>query len=85
VTTCSISLYEALNGFRGNITHLDGRNISFSMPNATPETIKTIPGDGMTNAKHKTKGDLKIKFLIRFPNLSASDKEQISNILQRYK
>lgn len=84
IATCPITLQQAISGFNSSITHLDGRVINFRMENATPSTMKTIPGDGMPNTKAQTKGDLKIKFHIHFPNLSEPDRMQISRILSQY-
>merc|ERR1712070_95044 len=84
IATKKITLAQAINGFSSSITHLDGRQISFSLPNATPDSIKIIPGDGMPSSKTKTKGDLKIKFYIIFPDLSQPDRVQIGRILMGY-
>jgi len=84
IATCPISLNQAISGFNSSITHLDGRVINFRMDNATPDTVKTIPADGMPNVKSQTKGDLKIKFHIKFPELSEPDRVQISRILSQY-
>jgi len=84
IATCPITLEQALSGFNSSITHLDGRVINFRMENATPSTVKTIPGDGMPNTKAQSKGDLRIKFHIEFPNLSEPDRMQICRILSQY-
>jgi len=85
IATCPITLQQAISGFSTSVTHLDGRVINFRMDNASPETTKTIPGDGMPNVKAQTKGDMKIRFQIKFPELSDPDRVEISRILAQYR
>jgi len=80
---CPITLKEAIMGFSSSVTHLDGRSIPIRMPSATPDSVKIIPGDGMPNSKTRTKGDLKVTFSIRFPELNTDEREQIGKILSR--
>ena len=67
---------------------LDQRILRIQAPYVTPDTIKIIPAEGMPNSKTNSKGDLKITFKIIFPEIhqiTASDKEQIGTILNKYK
>ena len=38
----------------------------------------------MPNSKKGTKGDLKVKFNILFPDFTSGDRDQLISILQRY-
>ena len=60
IATCPITLQQAISGFSTSVTHLDGRVINFRMDNASPETTKTIPGDG------KNEIDINFCFVILF-------------------
>eukprot|EP01034_Spumella_vulgaris_P034694 gene34694-42793_t len=84
IYTHPVTLHDALCGVRCSVATLDGRQINFDMPSVTPETTKLIPGEGMPNSKHKTKGDMKVKFKIVFPELNASEREQIGGILRNH-
>jgi DnaJ-class molecular chaperone len=75
-------LQDALCGVRTTVQSLDGRQIAIEAKHVTPETVKIIPGEGMPNSKQKTRGDLKVKFKIIFPNLTESERQQIGNILR---
>eukprot|EP00349_Pseudokeronopsis_sp_Brazil_P000267 CAMPEP_0202962026 /NCGR_PEP_ID=MMETSP1396-20130829/6119_1 /ASSEMBLY_ACC=CAM_ASM_000872 /TAXON_ID= /ORGANISM="Pseudokeronopsis sp., Strain Brazil" /LENGTH=371 /DNA_ID=CAMNT_0049682313 /DNA_START=33 /DNA_END=1148 /DNA_ORIENTATION=- len=82
VYTCPVSLHDALTGLHTSVTTLDGRQVSIDVRHVTPETVKIIPGEGMPNSKSRTKGDLKVKFSIKFPELSESERQQIGSILR---
>lgn len=82
VVQCPISLHDALCGVRTSVQSLDGRQITIEARNVSPDTVKLIPGEGMPNSKKKTKGDLKVKFKIIFPDLSESERTQIGSILR---
>lgn len=77
-----MSLADALCGFRTSVQSLDGRQIPITASHVKPDTVKIIPGEGMPNSKKKTKGDLKVKFRVIFPDLTESERTQIANILQ---
>eukprot|EP00211_Chloroparvula_japonica_P006450 CAMPEP_0119143196 /NCGR_PEP_ID=MMETSP1310-20130426/33922_1 /TAXON_ID=464262 /ORGANISM="Genus nov. species nov., Strain RCC2339" /LENGTH=414 /DNA_ID=CAMNT_0007134807 /DNA_START=63 /DNA_END=1307 /DNA_ORIENTATION=+ len=67
----TITLAEALTGFKFPVTHLDGRTLVVeSMPNdvVKPGDLKTIEGEGMPKFKNPCiKGNLYIKFDVDFP------------------
>jgi len=80
--THTISLHEALTGVRFHVESLDGRQIAVDARHVTPDTIKIIPGEGMPNSKTKSRGDLRLKFHILFPDLTESERQQIASILR---
>ncbi len=61
---------------------LDGRVLPIEVRSVTPDTIKLLPGEGMPNSKLKTRGDLKVKFKIVFPDLTQTEREQVGGILR---
>lgn len=73
VYTCTCTLAEALGGMHKSVRTLDNRVLPISMTYATPDTIKVLPGEGMLNRKKGTRGDLKIKFRIIFPESLATN------------
>jgi len=82
--TLDISLLEALAGFSKPIKALDGkRNIQIESKEVVePTTARRIPGEGMPNSKSGRKGDLIVKFNIKFPkSLSSTQKEKLSAVL----
>lgn len=69
----------------GNIIHLLIRDFLCLNCTHTPYSFNTtIKMIGMPNTKAQSKGDLKIKFHIEFPNLSEPDRMQICRILSQY-
>lgn len=81
IQTITISLYEALCGAKVSVLTLDGRTVNLELNHVTPDTVKILPGEGMVNAKKKTKGDMRIKFKIVFPELNDMERQQIGSIL----
>ena len=80
VKTVVVDLHEALLGTSVFVTTLDGKSISVDVPEIVdPKYVKVLVGEGMPLSKSpNTKGDLKIKFDIRFPKeLSAGQREQL--------
>ena len=88
-----IDLAQALNSEPVRFTTLDGRKLHISVDEIiSPSTVKVIPGEGMPifeneinvrdlNAK---KGDLYIKFDIKFPEyIDPAKKIEITNLLER--
>jgi DnaJ-class molecular chaperone len=76
-------LADAFGGVSTTVRTLDGRSLPVNCPYATPQTVLTVPGEGMLNRKQKTKGVLKIKFDIEFPsNISLDKRNQICAILR---
>jgi DnaJ family protein B protein 4 len=85
VYTHSINLADALSGVSTSINALDGRRLPLKAKYITPQTVITIPEEGMPNKKKRSRGDLKVKFNIRFPTKLDSkpgDKEQICKLLR---
>jgi len=78
----NISLFEALCGVKVNVLTLDNRTVVVDLHHVTPDTVKILPGEGMINAKKMSKGDMRIKFKIVFPELNDSERQQIGRILQ---
>lgn len=82
----TISLKEALVGFRRFITHLDGRTVTVARSDVTPPRFVTsLPGEGMP--KHhfpSEKGVLHVKFHVVFPDaLSEAQKEGFRRVFGR--
>ena len=79
VKTVVVDLHEALLGTSVFVTTLDGKSISVNVPEIVdPKYVKVLVGEGMPLSKTpNTKGDLKIKFDIRFPKEPAGHREQL--------
>eukprot|EP01039_Chlorochromonas_danica_P002950 gene2948-3218_t len=82
IYTCPVTLHDALTGVRTTVQSLDGRQLPVEARYVTPETVKLLPGEGMPNSKKRTKGDLKVKFKILFPELNESERNQIASVLR---
>ncbi|KAH8550826.1 hypothetical protein BGW37DRAFT_60304 [Umbelopsis sp. PMI_123] len=79
-----LSLVEALTGFVKQIKTLDGRTLKIN--NSTnviqPGQESRVSNEGMPNSKTGKKGDLIIKYEVKFPaSLTSSQKEEIKKIL----
>ncbi|CAM0136576.1 Molecular chaperone (DnaJ superfamily) [Umbelopsis sp. WA50703] len=79
-----LTLLEALSGFTKQIKTLDGRTLKIN--NTTnviqPGQESRVANEGMPNSKTGKKGDLIIKYEVKFPtSLSASQKEEIKRVL----
>lgn len=81
IATIDITLHQALTGISTSIKTLDGRSIPIKLPYAEPSTIKIIPAEGMPNQKSGTRGDMKVKFNIKFPTLNSDERSRIANML----
>lgn len=77
VTTQKISLADALTGYTVHLTTLDGRNLTIPINNViNPNHEEVVPREGMPVPKDPTKkGNLRIKFNIRFPMRLTSDQK----------
>ncbi|KAK9089125.1 hypothetical protein Scep_028207 [Stephania cephalantha] len=77
ITTEKISLVEALTGYTVNLKTLDGRNLSIPINNVIhPSYEEVVPGEGMPLQKDpKKKGNLRIKFNIKFPTRLTSEQK----------
>ncbi|CAN4094726.1 unnamed protein product [Withania somnifera] len=81
-----ISLVDALTGKNISLTTLDGRELTLPITDIVkPGQEMIIPNEGMPISKeHGKKGNLKIKFDIRFPSrLSADQKSDLRRVLSR--
>ncbi|KAI3466699.1 hypothetical protein Pfo_023362 [Paulownia fortunei] len=84
LVTQKISLAEALTGYTGHLTTLDGRKLTISINSVVhPNYEEVVPGEGMPIPKDPTRrGNLKIKFNIKFPTrLTAEQKSGIKKLL----
>ncbi|KAL2541488.1 HEAT repeat-containing protein [Abeliophyllum distichum] len=84
IVSQKISLVEALTGYTAEVTTLDGRNLTIpinSMINPTYEEV--VKGEGMPVPKEPSKrGNLRIKFNIKFPSrLTSEQKAGVKRLL----
>lgn len=82
-----IPLYQSLLGFTRRIIHLDKRKI-YIQNNELIKTgdIKRVMGEGLRNLNNGDKGDLIIRFNIKYPDLnvlSEKDKQLLKIILSK--
>ncbi|GJN06584.1 hypothetical protein PR202_ga24328 [Eleusine coracana subsp. coracana] len=77
VVTEKISLVEALTGYTARVTTLDGRSLSVPINSVIhPSYEEVVLGEGMPIPKDPTKkGNLRIKFNIKFPSRLTSDQK----------
>jgi DnaJ-class molecular chaperone len=84
IATLSLSLADALTDCSLSIPTLDHRTLSLPCPEVvSPSHERTLTGEGMPISKSpQTRGDLIIRFQIRFPvHLSDSKKAKLREIL----
>ncbi len=84
VVTKKIPITDALKGTKFSLTALDGRTLSFNLPEViTPAFDKIVASEGMPIAKEPGKrGNLRIKFDIIFPNrLTAEQKVGMKRLM----
>ncbi|KAI9918745.1 hypothetical protein PsorP6_012036 [Peronosclerospora sorghi] len=74
----TISLREALVGFRKSFTHLDGRQVDVVRDEVTPPRfVMVLPNEGMPKHDHASaRGQLHIKFHVQFP-ASLSEQQKV--------
>ncbi|CAH8357177.1 unnamed protein product [Eruca vesicaria subsp. sativa] len=81
-----VSLLEALTGFELCVALPDGDNMSLKIKDVIhPGYVTVIQGKGMPNPKEKGKqrGDLRVRFRIKFPQqLTDDQRAEIQSILQ---
>ena len=78
----SISLTEALTGYKHTVTHLDGREVTIEEKGVTgPYDTKRVEGEGMPHHDVASqKGDLYVKIKINFPRkISQAQKDFVKN------
>lgn len=81
-----LSLLEALTGKTLNLTTLDGRSLTIEVSDIVkPGHEVVIPNEGMPISKEpKKRGNLRIKFNIKFPSrLSSDQKADLRRVLGR--
>lgn len=78
VVTQKISLLEALTGYTVELTTLDGRSLSIPINTViSPTYEEVVQGEGMPISKDPfMKGNLRIKFQIRFPTRLTLEQKQ---------
>ncbi|KAL7169639.1 hypothetical protein ACSBR2_034641 [Camellia fascicularis] len=84
VVTQKISLVDALTGYTAQITTLDGRNLTVAINSIiSPTYEEVVKGEGMPIPKEPSKkGNLRIKFNIKFPTrLTSEQKTGIKRLL----
>ncbi|KAL5203071.1 hypothetical protein ABZP36_014023 [Zizania latifolia] len=84
IYTHKISLVEALTGCAIQLTTLDGRNLTVPVKSVVSPTYEElVQGEGMPITKEPSKkGNLRIKFQIKFPtSLSSEQKAGIQQLL----
>lgn len=84
VVTQKVSLIEALTGYTVQLTTLDGRNLTIPINNTiSPTYEEAVKGEGMPIPKDPSrKGNLRIKFNIKFPSrLTSEQKSGIKRLL----
>lgn len=88
-TNVTISLADALLGFKLDIVHLDGHKVSISRDKITWPGAKIVKkGEGMPNYENNnSRGTLYVTFDVEFPRgeLSDEDKQGIEAILKQDK
>lgn len=77
IVTQKISLLEALTGYTVQLTALDGRNLTIPIKTViSPTYEEVVQGEGMPITKEPLKkGNLRIKFQIKYPNRLTSDQK----------
>lgn len=77
IMTQKISLLEALTGYTVHLTTLDGRSLTIPINNIIhPDYEEVVRGEGMPIPKDPSrKGNLRIKFNIKFPTRLTSDQK----------
>lgn len=87
VVTQKISLVEALTGYTAQITTLDGRTLTVPVNSViNPSYEEVVKGEGMPIPKEPSrKGNLRIKFNIKFPTrLTSEQKTGIKRLLSSW-
>ncbi|KAK4745939.1 hypothetical protein SAY87_012251 [Trapa incisa] len=79
VTTQKISLVEALTGCTVQLTTIDGRDLTVPINSiVSPTYEEVVKGEGMPIPKDpSTKGNLRIKFNIKFPTRLTSEQKTV--------
>jgi len=79
VTEMTIELYQSLFGFDKILKHLDNELLHISSSSKIEDnTIKKISNKGMVDLRTKRRGDLYIKFKVRYPKIEKFSNEEIN-------
>ncbi|KAA8517407.1 hypothetical protein F0562_017700 [Nyssa sinensis] len=84
IVTQKICLVEALTGYTAQLTTLDGRNLTIPINSIiSPTYEEVVKGEGMPIPKEPSrKGNLRIKFNVKFPTrLTSEQKNGIKRLL----
>ncbi len=75
--TQTISLLEALTGFKKEISHLDGHIVPLTSDKVTPHgQVLKISKEGMPHhGAASTKGDLYVKYVVEFPKTLTNEQK----------
>jgi len=82
ITTCDVTLKQALEGGTVAVPTLCGRTIRVPfgpMSNSNSSTI--IPENGLPDAKTGKKGSLQVKFNVLFPEQNSAERKNVSSVL----
>ena len=82
IQTCTVNLADALTSVSTTVRTLDNRTLRVEARHVTPDTVKVIQGEGMPNPKKRSRGDLKVKFHIVFPELNENQRQQIKSVIE---
>lgn len=83
IFTHEVDLVDAIEGsFTFTLITLDNRELQIKESNFSPNRMKVVSGEGMPNNKKRTRGDLKIKYNVIFPELSNTERHDITAILR---
>ena len=79
-----LTLFEALTGFRSSLRHLDGRVLQMACDKQVtrPGQLRRLRGWGMPRRGAGSKGDLFLRFSVRFPSQPLIGAEQ-TKLLQQ--
>lgn len=81
-TSHGVNIFDLLIGKKINISGLDNRDISISIPAGTdPGTILSIPNHGLVDESTGRRGNLYVEIKGKTPKL---DKEQIEKVIKTY-
>lgn len=82
VTNVEIELFQSLFGFHKIISHLNGKLININSKELTKDnTYRKIKGLGMKNLSNGKTGDLILKFIIKFPDVSNYDDNEKKSLV----
>ena len=83
-TEITISLEEALLGFKRVIKHLDDRDIVIEQDGITqPGSTKVVEEEGMPIKNSNQKGNLYVKIHVKIPDYSASDLDELEQFFAK--